>query len=320
MTYSYLYSSTTDYLQVDHISKSFPAATGPVTAVNSVSFCVKQGEIFAFLGPNGAGKTTTIKMIAGLIIPDRGTITVGGLSPHGTRQALKGLGAVLEGNRNLYWRLSPWENLAYFAAIRGVDKRLAQQRGRQLLQQLGLSRKQDDHVQTLSRGMQQKVAIAVALIHAPRLLLLDEPTLGLDVESAQHIKEFIKEFAASGRSVLLTTHQLDLAEQISQRVAIIDQGELVSQGDTADLIKGMSANSYDIWLAEAPAEELVHRLPVDTEIDGNKITIHGETDSLYAALDLLRPSPLTRIERTDANLSSAFLKIIQRRRTNHAAV
>ena len=164
-------------LEVEQLQKTYQSAGKTVEAVRNVSFNIESGEVLAFLGANGAGKTTTIKMIAGLILPDRGQVKIAGRDPHRQAIARKAVGAVLEGNRNVYWRLNPEENLEYFGVLRGLSGYVARQRAKDLLERFELVPKRNTIVQNLSRGMQQKLAIAVALIHEPQLLLLDEPTL-----------------------------------------------------------------------------------------------------------------------------------------------
>jgi ABC-2 type transport system ATP-binding protein len=182
-------------LEVDSLRKTFRYGNKLVEAVRSVSLSLASGEVLAFLGANGAGKTTTIKMIAGLIRPDAGQVRIAGVDPHSNSQALQMLGAVLKGNRNLYWRLTPEENLEYFGVLKGLSCREARRRGRVLLERFGLLSKCHTTVQTLSRGMQQKLAIAVALIHQPQLLLLDEPTLGLDVDVMRSLTSLTRQLA-----------------------------------------------------------------------------------------------------------------------------
>ena len=199
-------------LEVNNLSKGYRVNGKYFEAVRQVSLTLDQGEVLAFLGPNGAGKTTTIKTIAGLVEPNGGSVSVAGLNPHKNPQALRYVGAVLEGNRNLYWRLTSEENLEYFGVLKGLTRRQARRKGRELLERFELTPKRRTTVQMLSRGMQQKLAIATALIHQPKLLLLDEPTLGLDVEATQTVKVLVKEIAQEGCAILLTTHQLDIAE------------------------------------------------------------------------------------------------------------
>ncbi|MEO0770091.1 MAG: ABC transporter ATP-binding protein [Cyanobacteria bacterium J06649_4] len=247
LTQSVPVSALVPALVSEGLRKSYGSRKRRFEAVRGVSLKIAPGEVLAFLGPNGAGKTTTIKMIAGLIRPDAGWVRIAGQDPHRQPQALKGVGAVLEGNRNLYWRLTALENLEYFGVLRQMSRKAARDRGLELLKAFGLWDKRKEPVQKLSRGMQQKIAIAVALIHEPQLLLLDEPTLGLDVEAGETVKKLVRQVAASGCAILLTTHQLNVAEELSDRVAIIRQGEIVAEQPTQDLIRRFSqASAYQI--------------------------------------------------------------------------
>lgn len=301
-------------LEAHHLKKTYPAQGKVVEAVRDVSLQIAAREVLAFLGPNGAGKTTTIKMIAGLILPDAGGVRIAGRNPHRDPQALRSLGAVLEGNRNLYWRLTPEENLEYFGVLRGLSRRVAQQRGRYLLERFELIEKRRAVVQMLSRGMQQKLAIAVALIHQPQLLLLDEPTLGLDVEATENVKTLVREIAAEGCAILLTTHQLDIAEELSDRVAIIQQGEIVAEEPTSTLIRQFSGTAYKLEL-EADLDsvriEKIERL--GATVQGQTIYVR-ESDLLYQVLDVLRPLSFVRVEKDQASLTDIFLKLVRERR------
>lgn len=299
-------------LEVQHLQKNYRSARKQLTpAVRDVSLNISQQEVLAFLGPNGAGKTTTIKMIAGLILPDRGEVKINGLNPHRDAQALRSLGAVLEGNRNLYWRLTPIENLEYFGVLRGLSPKVARQRGRDLLERFELSHKRKAPVQTLSRGMQQKLAIAVALIHEPQLLLLDEPTLGLDVEATQTVKRLIREIASEGRAILLTTHQLDIAEELSDRVVIINQGAIVAEESTGELIRRFSGSAYVVELERELDGDRVNKLQNLGAVVNEKTLLIRETESLYEVLHILQPLPLIRVAKEQANLTEVFLQLIQ---------
>lgn len=297
-------------LHAQGLKKSYRYQGKAVDAVKQVSLAIAAGDVLAFLGPNGAGKTTTIKMIAGLILPDEGTVEILGRNPHRHASALRSIGAVLEGNRNLYWRLSAEENLDYFGVLRGLSPKVAHQRGQVLLERFDLMAKRRTVVQALSRGMQQKLAIAVALIHDPQLLLLDEPTLGLDVEATQHVKALVKEIAHEGRAILLTTHQLDIAEELSDRVAIIDRGEIIVEEPTEELIRQFSGTTYRIQL-EAPLDSDRHS---KIELLGGVIqdaTIYLQDSSvLYMLLEILKPLPILRVEKDAANLTEIFLKLV----------
>lgn len=283
-----------------------------IAAVRDVSLQVAAGEVLAFLGPNGAGKTTCIKMIAGLIRPDTGQVSIGNYDPHRNSQALRLLGAVLEGNRNVYWRLTPEENLEYFGVLRGLSQRVARQRGQALLERFKLTHKRRTVVQSLSRGMQQKLAIAVALVHQPQLLLLDEPTLGLDVEATEEVKQLVRELAREGCAILLTTHQLAIAEELSDRVAIINHGEIVTEAPTDVLIQQFSSGAYLIELAEPINPERIYKIELlGGEIRANQIIHISQPEALYQVLEILKPLPLLQVQQDQASLTDVFLKLVQ---------
>jgi ABC-2 type transport system ATP-binding protein len=308
-------------LQSEALRKSYGRGKQRFEAVRDVSLKIAPGEVLAFLGPNGAGKTTTIKMIAGLIRPDAGTVKIAGKNPHKDPQALQGVGAVLEGNRNLYWRLTPLENLEYFGVLRQMPRRLAKTRGVELLKTFDLLEKRNVPVQKLSRGMQQKIAIAVALIHQPHLLLLDEPTLGLDVEAGETVKQLVRQVAASGCAILLTTHQLNVAEALSDRVAIIREGTIVAEQTTQELIRQFSkgagyyievegvldAQRKDaiVSLGGTVGDSYIHYYPA---ADSDKFLASA---TLYKILGILDPLPIVEIRQDRANLTDIFLQLVQ---------
>jgi ABC-2 type transport system ATP-binding protein len=298
-------------LEANHLCKQYDQKGKRFVAVRDVSLQMAAGQVLAFLGPNGAGKTTTIKMIAGLILPDRGTVYINQRNPHRDPSALQCLGAVLEGNRNLYWRLTPEENLEYFGVLRGLTAGLARQRSKHLLDRFELSHKRKTVVQQLSRGMQQKLAIAMALIHEPQLLLLDEPTLGLDVEATQTVKRLVREIAAEGRAILLTTHQLDIAEELSDRVAIINRGEIVTEKATIDLIQEFSRGTYQIELEQALDPDRLAKLESLGVTLETPTCLHlSDPEFLYAILEVLRPLSIVQVTRDRANLTDVFLQLV----------
>jgi ABC-2 type transport system ATP-binding protein len=298
-------------LNAQHLQKCYKSRKKSMMAVADVSLELAAGEVLAFLGPNGAGKTTSIKMIAGLIQPDRGTVRILDRDPHRAPEAFKALGAVLEGNRNLYWRLTPEENLEYFGVLRGLTRRQARIKGRELLERFELTGKRQDTVQNLSRGMQQKLAIAVSMVHDPQLLLLDEPTLGLDVEATATVKRLIREIASEGRAILLTTHQLDVAEALSDRVAIINQGAIVAQKPTQELIAEFSSSTYRIELAADLDDDRQAKL-AGLGVSAQESVVHfTDPDLLYPVLEILRPLPIVKLEQDRANLTDVFLQVVQ---------
>ncbi len=306
-------------LEAQHLKKSYWQGGKQVQAVVDVSLTLAAGEVLAFLGPNGAGKTTTIKLIAGLIRPDAGTVRIVGRDPHQDPGTLAQVGAVLEGNRNLYWRLTPLQNLEYFGVLRGLSAKTARQQGLQLLDTFGLMEKRNMAVQTLSRGMQQKLAIATALIHQPALLLLDEPTLGLDVQSAQTVKALIRQIAASGQAILLTTHQLDIAEVLSDQVAVIQQGVIIAQSPTRELIRhfASAACTYQIELEQAldPSQSEQLRSRGVSILEPHQVRFTGAPEFFYQVLEILKPLPLLSVKREEADLTHIFLKLLKRGNT-----
>lgn len=299
-------------LEAERLKKRYRSMGRVVEAVRGISLRIEAGEILAFLGPNGAGKTTTIKIIAGLIMPDEGSVRVMGEDPHGNSHALRHVGAVLEGNRNIYWRLTALENLIYFGMLKGLSEKDARTRGTLLLERFELGQKQNMLVQTLSRGMQQKVAIAVALIHEPMLLLLDEPTLGLDVEAAESMKQLLQDIAAEGRAVLLTTHQLNIAQQLSSRVAVMREGEIIAEQPTKELIRQFSGNTYTIEVRDPLDHVRMEKLKtMGVAVTAEKIVYSGSDTGLYRVLSVLEPLPLVRVEQDQSDLTAIFLKLIK---------
>lgn len=199
---------------------------GEVVAVDRISFAVREGELFGFLGPNGAGKTTTVRMLTGIIRPDGGTALIKGF-PAGSLKA-KQLAGVVPEMANPYNDLSGWENLMLMAALYGVPRREARARGERLLEALGLLERRDSLVRTYSKGMRQRLILGMALVSDPEVLFLDEPTSGLDVQSARLIREMLRSLKAEGKTIFLTTHDMDEANRLCDRVAIINKGRIVA--------------------------------------------------------------------------------------------
>src|SRR5438105_3288424 len=205
-------------------------------AVDGIDLIVEPGEIFDLRGPNGAGKTTTMKMLATLLIPTSGTIRVLGIDPlMRPREVRARLGAMLSGERSIYWKLTGRENLEYFAALYHVPPEIARTRIWELLERLSLADRADEYVERYSSGMKQRIAIAKALLANPPVLLLDEPTIGLDPQSARNLRELILEIKAEGRTILLTTHYMEEADQLCDRVGIIDAGRIIALDTPANL-------------------------------------------------------------------------------------
>ncbi|HSQ27312.1 MAG TPA: ATP-binding cassette domain-containing protein [Anaerolineales bacterium] len=198
-------------------------------AVDGVSLQIQRGEVFGLLGPNGAGKTTTIRMLCTLLEPSSGTARVNDYDIiKEANQVRQSLGTVLAGERSIYWKLTARENLEYFAALYHVPPKTAKQRVNDLLKRMELSERADELVEKYSTGMKQRVAISRALLARPPILLLDEPTLGLDPQAARKVRQLIDELKAEGHTILLTTHYMEEADQLSDRIGIIDQGKIIA--------------------------------------------------------------------------------------------
>ena len=234
-------------------------------AVERVNFTIREGEIFGLLGPNGAGKTTTIRMLSTLLQPTSGSAVVNGYDvarqPGMVRQ---NLGAVLTGERSIYWKLTGRENLEYFAALYHLPPAVAKQRVAELLKRLDLASRADENVERYSSGMKQRIAIAKALLANPPVLLLDEPTIGLDPQSARNLRELILEIKHEGRTILLTTHYMEEADLLCDRVGIIDLGRIIALDTPANLkksIKQLDVMQLEIEGFDPALTEVLNQLP-----------------------------------------------------------
>jgi ABC-2 type transport system ATP-binding protein len=238
-------------LRLEGLRKEYKGFFGKkkILAVENIQIEAQEGEILGFLGPNGAGKTTTIKMICGLVNPTCGNILIDGYSILKERkECLKRLGVVFEGSRNLYLKLTPYENMRYFGNIRGFETNQIKEKIFQLLHFFDLYERRNDLAQKLSRGMQQKLAISVALVTSPRLLLLDEPTLGLDPHSSKELQEMlIKITKEEKRTAIIATHQMEIAQRICDRIAIINQGRIVVLDETKKLLDKHGSNLEEVY-------------------------------------------------------------------------
>jgi len=214
-------------------------------AVDGLSLSVRRGELYALLGPNGAGKTTTLRMVAGLLAPDAGRIEVNGIDvardPAGAKRTM----AYLPDDPMLYGKLKPTEYLEFVAGLWGVDAAAAEPRARRLLDWLDLSKHAHELTEGFSRGMKQKLALAGALIHEPQLLILDEPLTGLDAGAARQVKDLLQSHVAGGGTVILTTHILEVAERLAQRIGIIQHGRLIAEGTLDELRERTTAQTLE---------------------------------------------------------------------------
>ena len=233
-------------LTATHLVKQF----GALTAVNDVSFQIEAGEIFGLLGPNGAGKSTTIAMLSGLYPPTRGSVTVGGFDVAREPMQVKRIIGVAPQELALYPTLSARDNLAFFGALYGLSGRTLQERINAVLEIVAMSERARDPVQSFSGGMKRRINLAIALINQPQLLILDEPTVGVDPQSRNHIFESVQRLnREQGMSILYTTHYMEEAERLCQRIAIIDRGQIIAQDTPRHLIEQSGGGIITLTLA-----------------------------------------------------------------------
>ena len=282
-------------IEAHHLRKSF----GSVTAVNDVCITVREGEIFGFLGPNGAGKTTTTRILNGVIPSDEGTAIILG---HDIRSepvlAKQGFGVVPEVS-NAYTDLTAWQNLMLMGELYGLARTQAERRSSDLLATLGLLERRDQKVQAYSKGMKQRLILAMALLHEPKLLFLDEPTSGLDVQSTHMILSLLRNLNQQGTTIFLTTHNMEEANQLCHRVGIIRAGEIVAT-DAPEKLKA--------------AIDRVHKIEVsfDREVSGDILT------GLSSVTSALRIGDKWQITTQDKDATIRALIAVSQQ--NHAAI
>lgn len=309
-------------LYVEDLTKTFGNGDDAVTAVDSVSFAIKPGDVVGLLGPNGAGKTTTIKCILQLIYPDAGSVHIDGVDvvKH-PKKAFEQVSMMLEGARNDYWRLTVEENLRYFSALKGEDRNQATRRHDRLLEQLDLSEKSSEQVRDLSRGMKQKVSLASALAGDISVAFLDEPTLGLDVRSAltlrQELSRVVKE---RNISAVVSSHDMDVIEDVCDRVIILSDGKIIADNDVKTLMKQFEKQGYQFMVETTASQSLSTlraRYPItnvekyDTQV---RFKLTADTETFYELLDYIRSSELIlqEVESMQPDLEEIFLEITSR--------
>jgi ABC-2 type transport system ATP-binding protein len=238
-------------IEASTLNKTFKTKLGlwktkskSTVAVEDISFDVKRGELFGLLGPNGAGKTTTVKMLTTLLLPTHGTARILGLDVvRQTAEVRKHIGFAFSGSRGLYNRLTAIQNLKYFAELYELDPQVTHQRIPQLLKLVGLADRGNDKVETFSSGMVQRLHLARALLHDPEVLFLDEPTVGIDPIGSRELRQTIKNLISLGKTILLTTHYMAEAEELCQRIAIINRGRIVALDSPEALKRRISGDS-----------------------------------------------------------------------------
>ena len=249
-------------LDIQHLSKSF----GQRQALTDVTLTLVPGEVYGLLGPNGAGKTTAINVLSGLLQPDAGQVLIAGMPASEVTKPYLG---VMPQQNLLYQSLSCWENLSFFAKIYGLSPRVRSQRIHTCLQSVNLDDRAHSVVGSLSGGMQRRLSLAVAIVHQPKLVVLDEPTTGLDIESRYEVWALIRQLKQQGVTILLTTHLLDEAERLCDRIAFLKQGRLLDQGSLAEL------------RTRLPAQEVITLQTADEPAAIARAATHGFTMRRY---------------------------------------
>ncbi|WP_026476631.1 ABC transporter ATP-binding protein [Alkaliphilus transvaalensis] len=310
-------------LKVDQLKKIYSLkGKKEFIAVDDVSFSVNRGEIFGLLGPNGAGKTSTIKCICGLLKYEGGEILVKGHSMKKERsKGLRHISAVLEGNRNIYWRMTVRENLEFFTGINGLSPAKTRGRLEGLLEQFQLVEQRDTVVNNLSRGMKQKVAIAISLITDKDIILLDEPTLGLDVGMSQELRYLLKTIAKEeGKTILLSTHDMKVVEETCNRLIIINKGKRIVHDTVENVIKLTNQENYLLKLKDSLERNLYEQIKAKSKNIKSSNDRRGiyelslfHPNDLYHVMEILKSNnvELVSIDRINNRLEDIFIDLVK---------
>lgn len=305
---------TGDVLVVDHVVRRF----GDLVAVDGVSFRIAPGETYGLLGPNGAGKTTTISMVAGLLAADSGTVTVLG-RPAGPRatEVKRHIGLVPQ-DLAIYPELSARENLVFFGRLQGMGGRALTARVAEVLEIVGLADRAGDPTKEYSGGMKRRLNIGIGLLHSPTLLILDEPTVGVDPQSRNAILESVEALSGEGMAVLYTTHYMEEAERLCDRIAIVDSGRIQAEGTRAELIR-LAGELDRIELTGAgdvaAAAEAVRALPAVERADADRrhltLMVREAPTAVASVVATVTGAGMTLddVEITRPNLESVFLHL-----------
>jgi ABC-2 type transport system ATP-binding protein len=310
-----------DAIVVEGLRKQFDPPKGPI-AVDGVSFGIQEGEIFSLLGPNGAGKTTTISILSCLLKPDSGDARVAGFSVTREPDKVKELIGVVPQDIALYDDLSGRENLLFWGRMYGMSGSALGARVDEILELIGLTDRQKDRVDKYSGGMKRRVNIGAALLHKPRFLYLDEPTVGIDPQSRRSILDGVKDLNAAGVTVLYTTHYMEEAQELSHRIGIMDRGVMVSVGTQAELVKMVGEQTRVELVVDREAGTLAQQwrgLPgvasVSEPEDGRVWLLAEDANTLTPLLfDSVRAvgARITKIDLAEPNLEMVFLHLTGR--------
>jgi len=330
--------ATAPAVELIDLTKFYPGRKAddgtPIPAVDHVNLQIQYGEVYGLLGPNGAGKSTIVRMISTLLAPTSGQVWLCGLDARRQERQIRALlGVALGGERSLYWKLTARQNLEYFAALYGQSRRRSRERIIEVLAELDLADRADDHIETWSTGLRQRLVIARALLNRPRVVLLDEPSSGLDPRAAQTLQDHIRALKAAGNTILLTTHDMLEADSLADRIGIIDGGKVAAEGTPTQLKRAVGASQVvhariafagppqlDLFVADLTglAEATVaETLP--PQGGAVEVTLVGRTgDDLVPAVIAAagrHGGTVLRVENDPVNLKDVFLALTGRRLT-----
>lgn len=302
-------------ITVEQLSKSY----SDTQAVDDVSFQIERGTVVGLLGPNGAGKTTTIKCLLGLVVPSSGTIQVGDVDVRSNpKRAYRRIGATLEGSRNAYWRLTVLENMGFFSALAGNDPRNQREYHRNLLSTFDIEDKADTVVRELSRGQKQKVSLACALAREAAFLFLDEPTLGLDVESSLELQAELRRLAEDNETtVLISSHDMDVVEDICDRVIIMNEGHIIEDDSVENLLNIFNTQRYEVTVLGTLSRQFRNRLRSSYSADSftsetgrTRFKASVTSDEFYRFIETVREAnvQIASIDTIDSDLEYVFLE------------
>ncbi len=303
-----------DILIVRNLSKSY----GRVPAVCEISFSLPRGEIFGLLGPNGAGKSTIISMLSGLLPPTEGQITIDGLDLTRNLSEAKARIGLVPQDIALYPTLSAWDNLIFWGQIYGLHGKALRRRAGEVLEIVQLADRAKDPVSIYSGGMKRRINLAVGLLHRPEILFLDEPTVGVDPQSRNAIFESVEALNRAGLTVIYTTHYMEEAERLCQRVAIIDHGQIIALDTPANLIRGQGLSLIRLSILDEQidvVEEQVRTMPLAREVRRRcqtlDIQVQESQQALMGVLQITQAltAQVTALEIMEPNLETVFLNL-----------
>lgn len=300
----------------------FRKQTSEVEALSGISFSVNEGEIFGLLGPNGAGKTTMIKILTTMLIPSSGSVSILGYDPVREYAALRPhINFILGGERNLYWRLTAYQNLAYFADLYKLPRRGQEARIQHLLELVGLQDVAHQKVETFSKGMKQRLQIARGIINEPKIVFLDEPSIGLDPASARNLRDILRHLKEQGTTILLTTHYMYEADELCDRIAFIDKGQLIAidrpdnlkrTTDQASVIECTIAGATEYMLEALRLLPIVQHMQMKQQDSSTHIRLHTTAPQIAVShiYEQMKEAEILDLSIAKPSLEDVYLQIV----------